>query len=113
MHWIALLSGLLPTCQSPVAALSMFHSARTPLSLATCRKTASAIGDRQMLPGKVGLNDRTLVQARPASRQASSYRGRRKAQTWKGPPFVISCFSCSCSCRLPITCCLRFPCTNR
>lgn len=43
-------SGEHPTCHPPVPALSACHLSATPLCLATSLNTASAIGDRQMLP---------------------------------------------------------------
>lgn len=46
----ALKSGLLPTCQDPRAALSTLHLSCKFLSLINLANTASAIGERQILP---------------------------------------------------------------
>lgn len=47
---IVRLSGGQPTCHDPVPALSACHWLATPFCLATSLNTASAIGDRHMLP---------------------------------------------------------------
>src|SRR5450432_132037 len=47
--WLRLSRGS-PTCQSPVPALEIATRADRPASFTTWRMTASAVGDRQMLP---------------------------------------------------------------
>lgn len=46
----ARLSGLRPTCHEPIAALSISHSSATPAVFTSSINTASAIGERQILP---------------------------------------------------------------
>lgn len=48
----ARLSGLRPTCHEPIAALSISHSSTTPAFFTSSINTASAIGERQILPNK-------------------------------------------------------------
>ena len=57
-----------PTCQSPVPALSIWIRPVSPAASTRCRITASAVGDRQMLPRQTKqiTDSSRFVMARPA-----------------------------------------------
>lgn len=77
---IVRLSGEHPTCQPPVPALSACHLSATPFCLATSLNTASAIGDRQMLPRHTNMALRLslIVKSRNGFRAGRDDEKRRQ-----------------------------------
>lgn len=90
----ARLSGLRPTCHEPIAALSISHSPSTPAFFTSSIKTASAIGERQILP-KTKEARRTYAHYKNAQKYITNevYSEFAYPSKWRG---LFSCYRMTC-----------------